>query len=225
MRIVLYARLYGRTGNRRSLSGCPNSKLRQWAQLLGHEVIAEITEAESAKSVDKRQGLQGALQTLREGFADGIVIAKLDRLTRSIADWQRLISEFFNETSGKQLFSLADSIDTTPAGGRLVLNVLLSVAQWEREAISERTKTALQFKIANNERVGEIRYGYSLAADGKTLIPDEFEQSVIRMIQSQRAEGKSYRCIANYLNENGIVSKKGKPWRHTTVASILKRLA
>ena len=63
------------------------------------------------------------------------------------------------------------------AAGRLVLNVLLSVAQWEREAIGERTHDALQHKIRNGERCGsKVRFGYDLASDGRTLVPNSIEQ-------------------------------------------------
>jgi site-specific DNA recombinase len=124
---------------------------------------------------------------LRRGGAEGIVIAKLDRLTRSVADWQALIDGHFGEKAGKQLFSVSDSIDTRTAAGRLVLNVLLSVAQWERETIGERTKDALQHRIRNGQRCGKLRFGYDLAPDGRTLIENPAEQEVVRLIAQLRA--------------------------------------
>jgi DNA invertase Pin-like site-specific DNA recombinase len=102
----------------------------------------QYAHGHSAKSFN-RPGLQNALQALRSGKAKGLLIAKLDRLTRSVSDWQTLIDDYFGEKAGKSLFSVADSIDTRSSAGRLVLNVLLSVAQWEREAIGERTRDAL----------------------------------------------------------------------------------
>lgn len=89
-----------------------------------------------------------------------MVVVKLDRLTRSVADWQLLIDDYFGERSGKQLFSVADSIDTRTAAGRLVLNVLLSVAQWERETTGERTREALRHKDSHRRTVrqGAIRF-------------------------------------------------------------------
>ena len=68
---------------------------------------------------------------LKRGEADGLAVVKLDRLTRSVADWQTLIDGWFGERAGKQLFSVGDSIDTRTAAGRLVLNVLMSVAAWD----------------------------------------------------------------------------------------------
>ena len=143
MRVILYARVSTDEQVRSGHSiDAQAAKLRAWAELFDHDVVDVITDAgESAKSLN-RLGIQKALSILGEAHAAGIVVAKLDGLTRNIADWQKLISHYFGEKAGRELFSLGDSIDTTTAGGRLVLNVLLSVAQWEREAIGERTRAA-----------------------------------------------------------------------------------
>jgi DNA invertase Pin-like site-specific DNA recombinase len=98
----------------------------------------------SAKTLD-RPGLQTALAMLKTGQAAGLVIAKLDRLTRSVRDLGALIEGPF--AAGKAaLLSVSEQIDTRTAGGRLVLNILGSVSQWEREVIGERTAAALQHK-------------------------------------------------------------------------------
>src|SRR5207253_2981191 len=117
------------------------------------------------------------LAMLRSGQADGLFIPKLDRLTRNIGDWQRLIDEFFGEKAGKQLFSVSDSIDTRTAAGRLVLNVLMSVAAWEREVIAERTKDAMQHKIRNAQRCSRTKYGFDITNNGKSLVPNDAEQA------------------------------------------------
>ena len=201
------------------------AKIEGYAKLYDLELVAVIEDAgQSGKSLN-REGLQRALTMLRKGNADGIVIAKLDRLTRSVGDWQALIDGYFGDKPGKQLFSVGDSIDTRTAAGRLVLNVLLSVAQWEREAIGERTRDALQHKISKGERCGKVRFGYDLAADGKTLVPNRREQEAIGLIRELRARGESLRRIAIELNDRGIPTKEGRPWMHMSVAGILARAA
>ncbi len=128
-------------------------KLTAYAALYGLEIVEMIEDAgESAKSL-KRPGLQRALGLLKAGQADGLLIAKLDRLSRSVKDWNGLIDLYFGERAGRQLFSVADSIDTRSAAGRLVLNVLMSVGQWEREAIGERTRDALRHKRSKGQRI------------------------------------------------------------------------
>jgi site-specific DNA recombinase len=146
------------------------AKLEAYAALYDLELVDIIVDAGvSAKSLEPARPA-GCLAKLRRGEADGLVIAKLDRLTRSVGDWQALIDGYFGDKAGKQLFSVADSIDTRTAAGRLVLNVLLlSVPQWERETIAERTRDALQHKIGKGERCGKVRFGFALADDGKTV--------------------------------------------------------
>lgn len=203
--------------------GAQRSKLIAYAALYDLDVV-EIVEDEgfSAKTLN-RPGMQKVLACLSAGIAEAVVVVKLDRLTRSVADWQLLIERYFSEKGGKQLLSVTDSIDTRTAAGRLVLNVLLSVAQWEREAIGERTREALQHKIRKGERVGKVRYGYNLDPDGKTLIPNEDEQFVIESIKVMRLNGASYRQIAQALNDRNVPSKNGGLWRHTAVERILSR--
>lgn len=201
------------------------AKLEAYANLYDLELVEIIADGgASAKSLN-RPGLRDALAKLRGGVADGLVIAKLDRLTRNVGDWQRLIDAYFGDKAGKQLFSVADSIDTRTAAGRLVLNVLLSVAQWERETIAERTKDALQHKIGKGERCGKVRFGYALAADGKTLVAVPSEQEAIELMKKLRAAGQTLRDIAAELNRRGIQTKEGGQWKHTTVSGILARAA
>ncbi len=199
------------------------AKVEGYAKLYDLDLAGVIVDAGvSAKSLN-RQGLMEALAELRKGEAEGLIICKLDRLTRSVGDWQELIDGYFGEKSGKQLLSVADCIDTRTAAGRLVLNVLLSVAQWEREAIGERTRDALQHKIAKGECCGKVRFGFDLAEDGKTLVPNECEQEAIRLMRELRAAGTSYLGIASALNIRAVPTKEGKPWLPMTVRNILMR--
>lgn len=227
MRAILYARVStaDQADNGVSL-GAQQAKLEAYAALYDLTVVDTVVDAgESAKTLN-RPGLQRALAMLRRGEADGLVIMKLDRLTRSVADWQELIDDYFGERAGKQLFSVADSIDTRTAAGRMVLNILLAVAQWEREAIGERTAAALQHKISRGERAGAIRYGYDLGEDGARLVENAAEQAVIRGIVEDRALGASLREIADDLNRRGIPTKNGRGgWKHTAVRRILERKA
>jgi len=227
MRVLAYARVSttDQADNGISLEA-QIAKMRSYAALYDLSIIEVITDAgESAKSLN-RPGLQRALNLLRAGIADGLLIVKLDRLTRSVADWQTLIEGFFGERGGKQLLSVNDSIDTRTAAGRLVLNILLSVAAWEREAIAERTKEALRHKIKNGQRVGKVRFGYDLAADGVTLIENRAEQQTIALMRNLRAAGCTLRQIAAALTQRGILTKEGlAQWQHQTIAYILKRAA
>jgi len=198
-------------------------KLEGYAKLYDLDLTGIVEDAgQSGKSLN-RPGLQTALGTIRSGEADGLLIAKLDRLSRSVVDWNVLIDGYFGEKAGKQLFSVADSIDTRTAAGRLVLNVLMSVAQWERETIGERTRDALQHKIRKGERCGRVRFGYDLGPDGKSLVPNRSEQEAICIMRQLRAAGQTLRRICEELARRGIRAKEGGAWKPQTVANLLKR--
>lgn len=225
MRVLLYARVSTADQSDHGVSlDAQQAKLGAYAALYDLSVVETIVDAgESAKSLN-RPGLQRALSLLRSGRADGLAVVKLDRLTRSVADWQVLIDDYFGEKAGKQLFSVNDSIDTRTAAGRLVLNVLLSVAQWERESTGERTREALRHKIRNGERCGKLRFGYDLAPDGKMLVPNPAEQQAVALMIDLRAAGHTLRQIAATLTARGIITKEGgMVWTHTAVARILDR--
>lgn len=156
--------------------------------------------------------------------ADGLVVLKLDRLTRNIADWQTLIDEYFGERAGKQLYSVSECVNSRTAGGRMILNIMLTIAQWEREIIGERTRDAIQHKISKGERCGRVRYGYDLAADRKTLAPNPAEQQAIALMVELRSAGHSLQSIADKLDQRGIPTKSGgEKWIYTAVNRILKR--
>ncbi len=199
------------------------AKLRSYAELYDLELVAIETDAgQSGKSLD-RPGLQAALDALRSGAADAILVGKLDRLTRSVADMAQLIDEFFGEKAPSKatLFSVADQIDTRTAGGRLVLNVLVSVAQWERETIAERTKSALDHKKTIGEHVGAKPFGFEI--NGTHLVALEAEQQAISLILDLRDRGQTLREIAAELTHRGIVTKRGGRWHIQTVKNILAR--
>ena len=223
--VVIYARVSTEEQANSGLSlGAQIDKLRAYCRLYELDVVEAIEDAGESGKTLRRPGLQQVLDLLDEGKATGLVVTKLDRLTRSVSDWQTLIDGYFSERSGMTLFSVSDSIDTRTAGGRLVLNVLLSVAQWEREAIAERTRDALHAKINRGERVGSVRYGYQVDQDGRTLVLDEGEEMVVRMILSMANRKISLRRIASELDRRGIMTKKGMgKWTHTAVRRIIKR--
>jgi site-specific DNA recombinase len=206
--------------------GAQREKLTAYAALYEIELVEIIEDAgESAKSLN-RPGLQRALQMLKSKQVDGLLIAKLDRLTRSVSDWQTLIDGFFGEKAGKSLFSVADSIDTRSSAGRLVLNVLLSVAQWEREAIGERTKDALHHKKQKNERTGGIPFGKTLSDDGSTLIDNREELVSLSLMKQLRGEGQTLREIAKELEIRGVKNKAGRSrWIHSQVQKLLEKHA
>ena len=144
------------------------AKVQAMAVVQGVELVDVIVDAgASAKSLD-RPGMNRLLSLVEAGAVQVVIIAKLDRLTRSVGDLAELLKRF--DKRKVSLVSVADSLDTGTAAGRLVINIMVSVSQWEREAIGERTRDAMSHMKASGERTGNIPFGYRLADDGKHLV-------------------------------------------------------
>ena len=220
-RVVGYIRVSTDKQAERGLSlDAQRSRLEAWASLYDATLVAvEVDAGESAKSL-ARPALARALAMLDAGDADTLLVAKLDRLTRSVRDLDTLLSEHFRDGAA-DLVSVAESIDTHSAAGRLVLNVLASVSQWEREAIGERTAAALAVKSGRGERVGSVPYGYRLAVDGVRLEAREDEQRTIAAARQLRASGLSLRAVAGALGSRGHVARNGRAFSAMQVSRML----
>src|ERR1700730_2931661 len=196
-----------------------SEKIRAMALVHDAELLDIIVDSgESAKSL-QRPGMERLLGLVDGREVNAIIVAKLDRLTRSVKDLCELLERF--ERHGVALISVAESLDTSSAAGRLVLNIMTAVSQWEREAIGERTTDAMRHKRTNGERVGNIAFGYRLAPDGVHVEPESAEQAAIAAIRELRAEGRSLRRIAMDLNRRGWRTRKGSEWRLESVARVV----
>jgi len=222
MKAIGYARVSTDKQAERGVSlEAQTEKIRAMALVHDAELRDIIVDGgESAKSLN-RPGMQRLLTLVDSGEVKTVIVAKLDRLTRSVKDLCELLERF--ERRGVALVSVAESLDTGSAAGRLVLNIMTAVSQWEREAIGERTRDALSHKRSNGERVGNIQFGYRLCADGKHLEQDVSEQAVLNEIRQLRQEGATLRGIAATLNHRALRTRRGSAWRLEHVARIIKQ--
>ena len=175
----------------------------------------------SGKRADNRPQLQAALDTVCN---DGgvLVVYSLSRLARSTKD-TIVISERLDK-AGADLVSLSEKLDTTSAAGKMVFRMMAVLAEFERDQVSERTCSAMAHKKSKGERVGEIPFGYDLAADGVTLVENADQLRAIELIHSLKEKGYSLRAIAESLDNAGVTTKKGaKTWNHKSVSNILSR--
>jgi site-specific DNA recombinase len=198
------------------------AKLTAYATLYELDLVAiEVDAGVSAKTL-QRPALQRALGTLKAGQAEALLVVKLDRLTRSVRDLGVLVETYF--LAGKwSLMSVSEQIDTRTAAGRMVLNILAAVSQWERETIGERTAEAMAYKRRQREYTGGAPpYGWSLAADGVHLDPHEDEQAIIRDALALKAAGLSLRKIGVGLAARGLLPRQGRSWNPKTVRDLLQ---
>ena len=169
-------------------------------------ILARIEEdALSGKSM-KRPGLHAALEACRAGEVGGVVVAKVDRLSRSIVDFAGVLENA--RRRGYNVVALDLGLDLSTPQGELVGNVIASVAQWERRIIGQRTKDALAIKRAEGVQLGR-RSGVAAV--------------VVSRMRRQRARGKTLAWIAAKLNADGVpTAQGGRQWYPATVRAVLR---
>ncbi len=158
----------------------------------------------SGSTTRRRPGLARALESCASGEADGLVVAKLDRLSRSLLDFSTLVERAQRE--GWALVSAGEGFDLSTSHGRMVASMLATFAAFERDLISERTKAALSVKRSQGVRLGR---------------PPVLRADVKERVQELRAEGLSLQAIASLLNEDGIPGAHGGRWHTTSVRRAL----
>ena len=152
----------------------------------------------------ERPALQRLLSDIEEGKIDVVVVYKVDRLTRSLADFAKMVEIF--DAQQVSFVSITQQFNTTTSMGRLTLNVLLSFAQFEREVTGERIRD----KIAASKKKGMWMGGVpSLGYDvcDRRLVINQEESKLVRHIYKRYLELGSVRLLKHELDQGGIVSK------------------
>jgi DNA invertase Pin-like site-specific DNA recombinase len=170
--------------------------------------LGEFVEIESGRK-DNRPQLAAALALCRQKRAM-LVIAKLDRLARSVAFISNLME------SGVEFVAV-----DMPQANRLTLHILAAVAEHEREMISQRTRAALAVAKARGIRLGNPRPDLLKTGTAASAIAAGFRAEVMPTVQALQAEGRSLRGIANVLNAKGVRTSRGRSWHAASVRSLL----
>lgn len=196
------------------------AKLAAYAELHDAELVATFEDAGLSAGTLDRPGLDGALAALDRGEGDAVLVVKLDRLTRSTRDLGALLDRA--TAGGWALLSVAESLDTATAAGRLVVSVLGAVAQWEREAAGERTAAAMAaMQAAGLYTGGPPPYGYRVSEDGRRLVPEPSEGAVLEAARELHRAGLSLCAIGRALAERGHRPRGGGAWHHNTVSRLI----
>ena len=173
------------------------------AEQRGWELRIAADEGVSASSM-RRPAMQDALRQLDAGEADFLMAVRLDRISRSVVDFAGLVERA--QKRGWSMVLLSPNIDMTDAAGRFTANVLASVAQYERDLISARTREALAALRAQGVRLGR-----------PVALPD----SVYRRIISDASEGRSLTSIAAELTDEGVPTARGARWHASTIRRVI----
>lgn len=181
--------------------------IRDKAERSGWELLDVVTDTASGKSMRKRPGLERCLAVLDSGFAEALVVAKLDRLSRSLVDFGHLLERA--KAKGWKIVVLDMDLDMTTAAGEMTANTLMNFAQFERRLIGERTKAALAVKRLQGVRLGR---------------PPKLEDKLVRRIGRLHDAGTSLGAIARQLNDDAVpTAHGGAKWHASTVRAVLHR--
>lgn len=211
MRTIIYTRV---STNEQAVSGlglaAQTATAERECSLRGWEIVARLTDEGVSGSVapEKRPGLAEALRMLRKGQADALVVAKLDRATRSVGDLCALLDSFGK--TGSAFVALDLGIDTTTTMGRAMAQMASIFSEVERNLIGERTSAALQVLKAQGQRLGR---------------PITLDDDVRVRITRERAEGRTMQSIADGLTADGVPTARGGRWYPSTIRRVLESVA
>ena len=164
----------------------------------GWELVRIEEDVRSGRTL-RRPGLRAALAACRTGEADGIAVARLDRLTYSLADLAELVREAVD--GGFTIVSLQPAVDIASDGGRAVGEVLAEAASWQSRAIASAGR----------------------ALSGRPGRPSSTPAAVAERIRDLRAQGMTLQAICDTLNGEGVPTPRGgAEWRPTSLRSVLR---
>jgi site-specific DNA recombinase len=215
MKLFGYARVSSTSQEDNTSLQEQQERIQFYCAAMGHQLLETRSEIASGSNM-KRPVLQSLIDDLPQ--ADGLIVLKLDRLSRSVLDTVRLIADL-NEQE-KNLVAVEQQLDTSSSAGRLFVNIMASFSEYERELINNRTQGGRKYKASKGGYAyGKPRFG--MQSVNKELVENEEEQRVIKVIKNHRRSGKSFYEIAKYLNANGFETKQGKRWHDTSVKNVL----
>lgn len=166
-----------------------------------------------------RPGLKQLLADAEAGLIDIIVVYKIDRLSRSICDFADLTKKF--DEWGVSFVAVTQEINTATSAGRMMLNILITFAQYEREVITERVRDKMAASRKKGKWVGgSVAMGYKVV--DKKLVIDPAGAKVVKRIFQRFIEIQSPKQIAVELNRDGVKTKQGKIWDTAHIYRILE---
>jgi DNA invertase Pin-like site-specific DNA recombinase len=194
--------------------------VQDYANRTGAQIVKEYTEVESGRKGDRPE-LRKALAHARRSQAL-LCVAKLDRLSRNVAFLATLMD------AGVDVVACDN-----PQANRLTIHILVAVAEDEARRISERTKAALAAYIARGGRLGNpsnltpaaAKKGRALAVQSLKEKADQEYADLYPLVTAKRDEGLSLQEIADHLNGEGNVTRRGEPWNKVQVMRVLNRAA
>lgn len=218
---IRVSRIAGRSGESFISPKIQRERIEGIAAAGGHKIVKWHEDLDKSGASEDRPGFQLALQRIEEGKTDGIVVAKLDRFSRSVRDAAVALQRI--EDANGAFISAEDSMDTTTPMGRFALHMMLAIAELEWERRREGWETARKAAVERGVHIASrAPTGYHRGESGR-LVPNQHAEKVRRCFQA-KADGASWRELSKLMN--GVPSPYGSTeWPDRSLAHLLSNRA
>jgi site-specific DNA recombinase len=218
-RVAIYARVSTEEQAKEGFSITAQLQtLRQYAQIYNWEVVDEyVDEGISGKSVKGRPEMKRLMKDVENERFDAVIVWKISRLSRNMLDTLTILDKF--EKNNVKFVSYSENFDTSSPIGRLVLQIMASIAEMERNTLSENVKLGMKQRALEGLWNGGVIFGYDIVK--KQLVINDNEAELVQLIYQMYADGKGLRAISNHLNKSGYKTKRNKHFSINGVAQIL----
>ncbi|OFP26755.1 cassette chromosome recombinase CcrB [Staphylococcus sp. HMSC068H08] len=196
------------------------TQIEQYCQFNGYELVDIYADRGISGKSMNRPELQRMLNDAKNGKLDCVMVYKTNRLARNTSDLLTIVEELHRQNV--EFFSLSERMEVKNSTGKLMLQILASFSEFERNTILESIYTGQHQRALEGYYQGNLPLGYNNIPDNKKeLMINQHEANIVKYIFESYAKGHGYRKIANALNHKGYVTKKGNPFSISAVTYIL----
>ncbi|EHS7220360.1 recombinase family protein [Staphylococcus pseudintermedius] len=196
------------------------TQIEQYCQFNGYELVDIYADRGISGKSMNRPELQRMLNDAKNGKLDCVMVYKTNRLARNTSDLLTIVEELHRQNV--EFFSLSERMEVKNSTGKLMLQILASFSEFERNAILENIYNMQHQRALEGYYQGNLPLGYNNIPDNKKeLMINQHEANIVKYIFESYAKGHGYRKIANALNHKGYVTKKGNPFSISAITYIL----
>lgn len=219
---VRVSQVRGRGGDTFISPAQQRDRIEAWASAFGHELLVVHEELDESGARADRPRLLEAIERVERGQSDGIVVAKLDRFARSLVDGLRLIERI--QDAGGTFVSVADGLDLTTDTGRLVLRIMLSLAEFELDRVRGNWADAKARAVMRGiHPSAQAPFGYRREGRGGPLVVDEVNGPIVTELFDRRKRGAGPAELSNWLRSIGARTQQGREaWAERAVKDIIR---
>jgi site-specific DNA recombinase len=221
---IRVSRIGGREGESFISPNVQRDRITAYAHAVGHEIVAWHTDLDQSGATMQRPGLSAALDRVRDGDTNGLIVLKLNRFARSIPEAVNTIREL--EAAGGELVSVEESLDTHTHVGKFARTMMLAIAELEYDRIREGWSTARERAVDRGVHIAcRTPTGYQRREDGR-LEPDPVAAPAVLAAFKMRSAGRSNSEIGRMLTAAGVLGSVGSPgWSPAAIGRLLSNPA